>query len=251
MKLRLGWAAGTVAALIFFLLKYLPASQVLGRVDLPRNMAISGVSGTIWNGQAELVSVSGLSVTPLNWEIHPLALLVGRVSADIRGGNLRESGQVAFQGPLSISLFDLQSVKAEDFLLFLPVDRVLAKVRLPLPVNAGGRIRLKLDALEFGPECEQLIGSGDWLNATVAGTQGPIDFGSYNAQLTCSEGKIALQVKEPNKLGLTLNATVSADLADISAQGQFKLDPSLPREVHDAAMLFSRPEADGYTRFKL
>ncbi len=251
MKSTLSLIIVSIVFFIFFLVAYLPAKQVIGRVDMPPNVSIEGVSGTIWDGRAHQVVAQGMPVKDVRWELSVWSLLVGRVHADIVAGNMRDPEAIAFKGPLNINLFNLQHVSAEDVSLYFPVDRVLAEVQLPLPVNAGGRFRVVVDELRFAPHCEQLQASGDWLNATVSGTQGPIDFGEYTAKLTCEGKGVSVKVDEPNKLGLSLHAILNDNFELVRVEGQFKPDPSLPDEVSQAARLFGQPEADGYTRFKL
>ncbi len=251
MKSRVLWIVVGLLAFVIFLLANLPATQVIGRTTLPDNLAMSGVSGTIWNGRAQTVVANGLPVDNLEWDVNPWSLLTGTLSMKVKAGDLRDATSIAFKGPLSIDLFSFEHVEAEDFLLYLPVDRVLAEVQLPLPVNAGGRFRVQLDALSFGPGCETLNGTGDWLNATVAGTQGPIDFGSYSAQLRCEGESIGVRVEEPNMLGLTMDAVLQPDFSGMTVNGRVKPDDSLPDEVHQAALFFGQPDADGYIPIRL
>ncbi|MCW8109041.1 type II secretion system protein N [Alteromonas ponticola] len=244
----------TLAGVVFFVicvLAYVPASQVLGRVALPANITISGVSGTIWDGKVQQVVVQGMPVKDVRWQLSAWSLLSGRVQADIVAGNIRDAEEVAFMGPISVSLFNVKNIRIADASLYFPVDRVLAEVQLPLPVNAGGRFRVLVNELEFTPDCHRLEATGDWLNATVSGTQGPIAFGEYTAKLACDGQGVSVSVDEPNKLGLTLKARLNSEFELVSVEGQFKPDPSLPEEVSQAALLFGQPEADGYTRFKL
>ncbi len=251
MKSRIGWIVGGVLAFLIFLIAYLPASQVIGRIDLPRNVAVSGVSGTIWEGKVQTVVANGLPIYDLKWDVNPWTLVMGQVSVTLNAGNFRDAEAIAFEGPVSTSLFNLEHVESDGFLLFLPVDRVLAEVPLPLPVNAGGRFRVRLETLSFGPACESLQGFGDWLNATVAGTQGPIDFGNYTAKLACDGEDITINVEEPNMLGLTMNAVVAPDFNVKGVTGRFKPDDSLPNEVHQASRFFGQPGPEGYIAIDL
>lgn len=251
MKSRIGWVVGGVLAFLIFLIAYLPASQVIGRIDLPRNVAVSGVSGTIWEGKVQTVVANGLPIYDLKWDVNPWTLVMGKVSVTLNAGNFRDAEAIAFEGPVSTSLFNLEHVESDGFLLFLPVDRVLAEVPLPLPVNAGGRFRVRLETLSFGPACESLQGFGDWLNATVAGTQGPIDFGNYTAKLACDGEDITINVEEPNMLGLTMNAVVAPDFNVKGVTGRFKPDDSLPNEVHQASRFFGQPGPEGYIQIDL
>jgi general secretion pathway protein N len=251
MKLRVGWILGGIAAFIIFAIAYMPATHLVGRVSLPKGVSVNNVSGTVWSGRAQQAIVNGLPINNLRWDISPLALVTGTLSAQISGGNLRNSDDIAFNGNVATGLLSMDHLEAQDFIIYLPVDRVLAQVNLPLPVNAGGRFKVKLDEVSLGETCHVLSGTGDWLNATVAGTQGPIDFGTYSAKLRCEGDDIGILVSEPNLLGLSMDAVVSPNLTRIAVEGKFKPDESLPDEVHQASRFFGQPNSEGYIAIKL
>jgi len=251
MKSKVSWIIGGVIAFLLFAVAYMPATQVIGRVSLPSNIAISGVTGTLFSGKAQTVVANGLAIYNVRWELSPLHMLVGKIKLDLKAGNIRDKNEVAFEGPITTGLFSQNTVSTENFTLYLPVDRVIAQVRLPLPVNAGGRFKVTLDDLTFGPACRSLSGSGDWLNATVAGTQGPIDFGTYSAKLRCEGEHIGITVSEPNLLNLSMDAIIPTSMKNIRVSGKFKPDESLPDEVQQASRLFGTPNNNGYIAIQL
>lgn len=251
MKSKVSWIIGGVIAFLLFAVAYMPATQVIGRVSLPSNIAISGVTGTLFSGKAQTVVANGLVIYNVRWELSPLHMLVGKIKLDLKAGNIRDKNEVAFEGPITTGLFSQNTVSTENFTLYLPVDRVIAQVRLPLPVNAGGRFKVTLDDLTFGPACRSLSGSGDWLNATVAGTQGPIDFGTYSAKLRCEGEHIVITVSEPNLLNLSMDAIIPTSMKNIRVSGKFKPDESLPDEVQQASRLFGTPNNNGYIAIQL
>ena len=251
MKLKLGWIAAGLLAFLFFLVAYLPANQVVGRLTLPNNTSFTNVSGTVWTGSAGQAVVNGVPVKHLEWSINPWALLMGQLSLDVKAGNVRNTDDIAFSGPLSISLFNTKHIQASQFVLYVPASYVVANVSLPFPVQAGGRLKLNIQTLDVTPLCMALNGKGDWLNASVSGTQGPIELGNYEATLSCNGENIAITVEQPNLLGLSLSAMINPTDFNIDVEGQFKVDPSLPQEVHIASQLFGQPNTQGYTEFKL
>ena len=95
MKSKFGWLVGGIVAFLIFAIAYMPAIQVIGRVDLPKNVSISGVSGTLWTGKAQTIVVNGLPINNVNWELSPLALLIGKVSAHVKAGNIRDVNDIA------------------------------------------------------------------------------------------------------------------------------------------------------------
>ncbi len=251
MKSKVSWIIGGVIAFLLFAIAYMPATQVIGRVSLPSNISVSGVSGTLFSGKAQTLVINGLPISNVRWELSPLYMLMGKVKLDLKAGNIRDKNDIAFEGPITTGLFSQSTVNTENFTLYLPVDRVIAQVRLPLPVNAGGRFKVSLDELTFGPACQSLSGTGDWLNATVAGTQGPIDFGTYSAKLRCEGEDIGITVSEPNLLSLSMDAVIPTNMKNIRVSGKFKPDDSLPEEVHQASRLFGTPNNNGYIAIQL
>ncbi|MDC8829339.1 type II secretion system protein N [Alteromonas gilva] len=252
MKFNWRWALGALLLYVVLLIMSIPAAQVVNRVKLPANVSISGVEGSIWQGQAERVQFNNTLINDLSWDISGWSLLAGRLTAELNAGNMRDASSIAFKGPVSVSLFNPTSFSTEDFLLYLPVARVLAEVTLPIPVAAGGRFRVNVEDLDFdNSACENMMAYGDWLNASVAGTQGPIELGTFSAKISCAQQQFVVDVAEPNAFGLTMQAKAQQDMTNLSVSGQFKPDPSLPQEVHDAAKFFGRPNADGYIEFKL
>ncbi len=55
---------------------------------------------------------------------------------------------------------------------------------------------------EFNNGCVNLIGKGSWLKGTVSGPSGVIDFGNFDAKLTCEGEQFAIQIEPANKLNL-------------------------------------------------
>lgn len=252
MGINWRWLSAAIFLYLCLLIAFMPAAQVIGRIELPNTIRLGNVEGTLWQGEVDRIVVNTIPVNQLSWDISPWALLTGKIAADLDAGNIRDAEAIAFKGPLSVSLFNLQQISAEDFLLYLPVDRVLSEVRLPIPVDAGGRFRVNVESLDYSDKgCDNMMAYGDWLNARVAGTQGPIELGTFSAQIRCQNEQIVINVEEPNAFGLSMQATANQDFSGLKVTGQFKPDPSLPQEVHEAALFFGRPDANGYTQFSL
>ena len=250
MKSIVGLTLTGIALFIVFVIAKLPAAQVIHRVDLPSGISVEGVAGTIWNGSARTVNYKGLPISDVKWQLSFLPLLWGSVSLDVDAGNDRRADQISFAGEIQTGMTGDAKFSSDDFLLYLPTPQVLANVRLPIPVDPGGRFRVTIFELAFDKTCQTLQGNGEWLNASVMGTQGRIPLGVFKADLNCDAGAILATVEEPNSLGLSLTARV-ADMRRISADGKFKVSADLPDEVHQAAAFFGQPDANGYTEFRL
>jgi general secretion pathway protein N len=245
-KTLIALIAGLLAYIIFLIAK-LPAEQLVSRVKLPDHLRIQGISGTIWQGRIEQVSIQGIPVRAVKWQLSPWRLLTGKAVLDLQAGNIRNADELSLDGLVSLSR---GAVGARDLDIYVPADLLIAQLPLPLPVNARGRFKVALQELNYTQQCESLDGSGHWLNAEVAGTQGYIVLGNFDADLSCRDQAVLVNIQEPNSFGLSAEATVSPAL-NINVSGRFKPDQSLPQEVHDAARLFGQPDDEGYYQIRL
>lgn len=94
-------AAG-LAAFLVFLVALVPATQLTRR--LPPGIALDGVSGTIWSGQARGLAIQGQSLGPLRWSCRPWRLLMlewsCRVGIEPSGGEVTGEFTGGFDGSL-------------------------------------------------------------------------------------------------------------------------------------------------------
>jgi general secretion pathway protein N len=109
-------AAG-VAAFLVCLVAMVPATQLTSR--LPSGIALAGVGGTIWSGQARTLAVNGRPLGALRWSCRPWRLLVlewsctvglkppgGEVTGDLSGDFGQEIVGHALRGRVPISTFE-------------------------------------------------------------------------------------------------------------------------------------------------
>ena len=239
--------AGFILFIVFLLAK-LPAAQVIPRLPLPDNLSISQVSGTLWNGHANQVIYNGLQVLDVDWELGVLPLLLGKASLNIDAGSMRDAEQIAIKGNITISARGISSPGTK---VYAPTPLLLAQLQLPLPVYASGRIMVDINELEHPKEgCKTLSGKGRWINGAVIGPEQEISLGSFEADLKCDNGPIQLTLAPDNTLSLSGTATIDHK-GQFSAEGKFKVPSDFPKEVRDAAALFSPPDAQGFHTVKL
>jgi general secretion pathway protein N len=72
-----------VGAFVIFALVTLPASIVLSRLG-SAGIHASGVSGSIWNGKAQVLQVQGMNVGSVEWDLHVLPLFTLHLNADVK-----------------------------------------------------------------------------------------------------------------------------------------------------------------------
>ena len=246
MKQSLTWGALGLCVYMVFLVIKLPAVQVLGYLSLPPEIKLQGVKGTIWQGQALNATIQGLPVSTITWSLDFWPLLLGNISADISAGNIRQVDAIAFNGEV---VFASDRLQLDNVQAYFPTNLMMTLLPLPFPVKAEGRFKVQVAELDYRQSCQTLKGSGQWLNAKVAGVEGMIELGNFNADMSCENNDIILSVKEPNSFGLTAQATIPADLK-FSVTGRFKPNANLPEEVHQAAQFFGNKDTQGYYTIK-
>lgn len=68
---------------LLFLITSIPAAVVLSVVNLPKNLSLTAISGTVWSGKVQQLNYMGISFGAVSWDLHPLNLMLGELSADI------------------------------------------------------------------------------------------------------------------------------------------------------------------------
>lgn len=198
MQNRLAWVALAVGAYLAFMVARFPAATAL-RWLAPPEFAASGVSGTIWSGNATLASMPGLPMRELRWHIRGLSLLAGRLAGEF-SARLAD-GFLDSQFSNSIGAVRLRQLRTSTSLTTLasalPMIRgTRGQLSLTLddlvlvdgwPTSIVGLIRVsELEVEPFVGAGNQMIALGDYevsfpetespvLQATVRDTSGPLE----------------------------------------------------------------------------
>ena len=173
------WIPLGVALFLVFVISSIPA--IWGAYLLTRGtgVALSGVTGTLWNGRASLASVRTVdqeySLGQLSWSLSPLSLLT-----------LSPCAQVATKLPMQqfegeICAGSGGAIKVRNADVSLPVALVQAKI--PVPIQ--GQFSTHIDELELrGNVLLKLKGNLTWNGARVNTGANWLDIGSYGAELS-------------------------------------------------------------------
>ncbi len=234
------WLLGIFAYVIFTLVMT-PATWWLKLVTLPPGVELGPVSGTLWSGSAQGVSVKPLYIPVLKWQLDVGALWRGQVGVNLEGGSLRDDNYPYFQVSAELTP---SSVTVLPSNLRLPVAGILPNIQLPMPADASGSIVLTVTEFQLGkPYCSALNGKASWQDARFKAPTGWIDLKAIHATLRCDSGNIVLNTTPDNPLALQVQAEVLADSYKIA--GTLKPDASMPKEVHQAMQFVGQADANG------
>lgn len=244
-KLNIGLLVGFYA---IFMLANVPAAMVLEKLTLPADVKVSTARGTLWSGQLDAMQIKKDLLTNVSWELSPLGLLIGNLSASVKFGKVRDAKSISGVGDISTN-FAMDQFSASDFTLRYPAADLISRVGWNLPTKIGGKIELKLnDFASADPYCEALDGTVIWRKASLQGFKGEIALGKLDAELSCKDGEVVAKVTKKNPLGLQVTAVMGAKNKS-TVNGFVKPNGDMPDEVHQAMKFLGQPDSQG--RFPL
>lgn len=236
---------------IIFAAALMPANFALSLFEkqLPKQLQIGQVSGTIWQGKANVVNYQNVQVNRVIWDLDPWSLVTGKLTGKINLGNIREKSAPYGKFNLALGLLS-KEVTLNNSKLRVPASLVASQVRLPFPVQSKGSFELNIaQAISGKPYCEQLSGEVETKELSVMGLQGWIDVDTIKGKLSCKNGAVALLVNEQNELGLELDAELGDAKPKVTAF--IKPAPSMPKQVHDGVKFLGRPDEQGRYQIRL
>lgn len=195
-----------VIAYLVLLLATLPANLFSSMVNDNTPVRLQGVSGTLWNGQALLISAPGnITLEKTRWSFAPLALLSGRLAFDIETRLLDNTIRARAGSSL------LGTVFVSELSARLPASTVAELAAIPL-AQLDGIFDIEIhDASWQAGEPPLASGRIDWKNASVSVTE------------TASLGNVSIVLSESEKD--MLQAAISNQGGDIKISGSAELLP--------------------------
>jgi general secretion pathway protein N len=123
-----------VVVFVITLLVRLPARVLVSL--LPPDVACAAPSGTIWSGSCGQLRAGVVTVSGLSWQLHPAALLHGRIGADVASQDPAANGHAQ----LELKTNGDVAVAALSANLALPRDSGL------VPAGSSGTLQLAIDS---------------------------------------------------------------------------------------------------------
>ncbi|WP_144211892.1 type II secretion system protein N [Shewanella donghaensis] len=227
---------------LVFLVVFIPANWVVGIAPLPNNIKVSGVTGTLWQGSADVVSIDRRVIEQVTWDLNPWALFIGQVNVDVRIGS--RATAVSGQGDISWSMSGLT---ADNLRFEAPNAFLLGNARLPFRTKIDGDVSLIVERLEQGaPWCEQLTGKLFLNRIDVKNQFGEYPLGDIALGLNCIDGQVQLNTDDSmNKMGIQGTATLG-DNNSITVSAKIKPTPEQPKDLTQALSFLGQQDSQGY-----
>jgi len=225
MRKRGLFLVGTLAALAAVVALF-PA-RVAYRLASPPHVAMSGLSGTAWNGTASELSTNGIYLRDVQWHLHPLSLLSGQPAFKVSGAPVTGF----FDSEVAVSL-DGTSVTLSDLKAALPLAMIEKAAGVP---GLRGNASLQIERLELvGGRAAALDGVVNIANLVVPVVD-RATLGGYRADFFTQGDRIVASVEDTDGV---------IDLA-----GSFQLNPDRTYSFHGIVM--SKPNTPDSVRERI
>lgn len=241
-----------IVLFIWFVVTSIPAIWGAYLLTKGTGLALSGVTGTMWDGRASLASIkhenTEYSLGQLRWSLRPLSLLKFQPCLLLATKLDKQS----FEGDVCVALGGAVTLKNAD----ITIPAALVQQRIPIPIM--GQLNAHMDSLVLrGDVLLELKGKLSWREAQVNNGSNWMDIGSYGADLV-DDGKNGIKATL-----FDLDGPVDIDLvAELTApsggrvHGKFATTKSFLASANAGALLgmFAQQEsedADGKVHYKV
>jgi general secretion pathway protein N len=230
-----------------FLVATLPATVVFNQFSMPKELSVSGVSGSIWNTNIDQIVVGEVTINKIKTELSFWSLFTLAPTLPVTFGDSFLAGP---EGKFDITLSQ-EKLQIENFSLLLKANEIVQQLTLPLPMTAQGDVEITLDhaAINLADKnkCLAVKGLVTWSKAGVIALAENIQLGDFNAKLSCDEGALALLLSPENDLGVTLNAYLRQN-GRVSGNGFLKPGAKFPPKLISALPFLGRKDNQGRYR---
>ncbi len=224
----LRWVLLLLVLTLVFAITQIPASWAAYFMTQGNTLALSGVTGTAWSGQARMSSIEidnqHYSLGELQWQLKPLTLLSLRPCADVDAR--LEAQQI--EGRACAGLNGRLTVTDAS------IDAPASLVQAGVPVPVQGQLSANLQTLSMkGQSLSELRGNLSWTNARVQVEGTWATLGSFAAEATYDPEADALVADVFDLDGpIDLDAEVRLPLAGgIFVEGELELTGAFSDQI--------------------
>jgi general secretion pathway protein N len=243
MKKWFGYGVSFLGLYLFFVISTLPAQFALGFVDVPKDISLTRVSGTLWNTKVEQVEYKEVILTKVEAYVDFWSFFTLDPSIDLAFGSALTAGP---EGKLTISGV-LSELTIHDADILVSANEIVQRLPLPIEVVARNDVQLLVDKFVLGkPICEVANGTIKWQKASMQAMNETVVLGDLSALFTCEKGALALTIDPKNDLGVNLVVTVRDN--GIKGQGDLLPGAKFPKPLKAALPFLGQPDNKGRYR---
>lgn len=247
MKNKLILGALVLFAYLGFLMATLPSAWVLSQGSIAKNIALSGISGSIWHTKINQVSINGIRLNDVEANLSALSLVTLTPKLSVTFGDALSPGP---EGALQLALSS-DNAQIHDANVLVKANAIAQQLTLPLPMTAQGDVTIAIARMDVSlgnqPHCTSATGTIDWSKAGVVALEQNIPLGNLKADVGCENNALAIILNPDNNLGLTFNAYLRSQ-GNISGNGYLQPGAKFPRALNDALPFLGNKDSQGRYR---
>ena len=142
---------------VYFVFETAPAAKVIKMIDLPKEISLVGVTGTVFDGAASNLTIDKYSYENIRWHTSLWGLITKQLTLIVKDPQgLNGIGSVQFNKDGS---YDFEDVKMK-----ISFANFLKYAKYSLPVKVNGNIDLSIDEASMSMnKCRKLKSSFPWM----------------------------------------------------------------------------------------
>lgn len=247
MKKKLAISIIFLMTYVVFLIATLPATVLLNQIVIPKEINISGVSGSVWHTNIEQLTVGKTSVSKVKSSLNAWSLFTLTPTLAITFGDALIAGP---EGQLQLALSQ-EKAQITDLTLLIKANDIAQQLSLPIPMSAQGDIEVKhvnaeVDLLKNN-QCIAAKGNVVWSKSGVMALDQNIKLGDISADIECDKGALALIISPKNDLGLTFTAYMKAG-GQLSGNGFLTPGTKFPKTLNNLLPFLGKQDNQGRYR---
>ncbi len=237
----------SVAALFFLgsLIWNIPAAVVWTLVEprLPSKVTVTGLTGTLWSGQARSVRVGGIEQGSLLWSWKPGQAFLGRLGLNIAW--LPRNGRVDAQLKIGAG-----SVRIENAAGRLDAATMAALNKAPFVLGGTWLFDVPLLQLEDFERVQAAEGRLVWQDA-AGGLPQPLPLGHLAADLNADDGWLMLDLSDEGSGPLGLRGTARWRPAEpMYIDARLRAEANAAPALGQGLGLLGRPDQGGWVQWR-
>lgn len=226
--------------LLISVIIHIPAHIALNYLPPIPGIKYSGISGSVWNGQAASLHWQDLSLGSLSWNFNFISIFMGKidVSVDLKGvAGLSGDGHIGYS---------FNGVYVDNLRFFTPASIVKNFISMPFPVDLSGKFKLSVQNYQANkPLCNLLNGNLIWDNAQIVTPIGTIDPGPASATFSCKAGNVVAKSRSKSEAIETEFDVSLSPNASYILNGYLKPGPTLSPDLKNQLKWLGSPDAKG------
>lgn len=230
---------------MLFIIVLLPAKLVPYFIPASEGVNMTGLQGTLWNGQASQVTYKQqLHVNNVKWSVNWFSLFLLKIKLSLAFNN---SKQISAKGDVAIGF---SGISLDDIMITSNANELIKLSKEVIPATLSGDVSIYIKHASQGkPYCSELNAQINWKDALVTSSSLALKLNNPIIDIACDKGEVIAKVRQ-DSAEITTNATGRLKAGGIyQLNGPVKEKDKLDPNLKQALSFIGSKGADGSVPF--